>query len=255
MKGLRDKVIIVAGGASGIGAATAKRLGTEGAIVVVGDINATDAEKTAIEIESAGGRAMPFSFDLSIEESCADLVSATVREYGGVDGLFNVAADLRPEIFGRDTNVVDVPLDVWQRTLDVNLTGYFYTCRHVIPRLLERGGGAIVNTSTGLVLSGDPERVSYGASKAALLALTRHIASRWGKQGIRSNSIAPGLVLTDLALNMISLEEQEHVASMLRSPRHGKPEDIAAMATFLLSEDAEWINGQLHLVNGGYGLG
>jgi NAD(P)-dependent dehydrogenase (short-subunit alcohol dehydrogenase family) len=255
MRGLRDKVVIVAGGASGIGAATAKRLSTEGATVVVGDINAAGAEKTATEIESAGGRAMPLSFDLSIEESCAELISATVGEYGGVDGLFNVGADLRPEIFGRDTNVVDVPLEVWRRTLDVNLTGYFSTCKYVIPQLLERGGGAIVNTATGLVLSGDPERVSYGASKAGLLALTKHIASRWGKQGIRSNLVAPGLVLTELALAQISLEEREFVASMLRSPRHGKPEDIAAMATFLLSEDAEWINGQLHLVNGGFGLG
>jgi NAD(P)-dependent dehydrogenase (short-subunit alcohol dehydrogenase family) len=255
MKGLRDKVVIVAGGASGIGAATAKRLSAEGATVVVGDINATGAKTTATEIESAGGRAMPFSFDLSIEESCAELVSATVREYGGVDGLFNVGADLRQEVFGSDTNVVDVPLEVWQRTLDVNLTGYFNTCRYVIPQLLERGGGAIVNTTTGLVLSGDPERVSYGASKAGLLALTKHIASRWGKQGIRSNLVAPGLVLTDVGLNQIPLEMRESIGAMLRSPRHGKPEDIAAMATFLLSEDAEWINGQLHLVNGGYGLG
>jgi NAD(P)-dependent dehydrogenase (short-subunit alcohol dehydrogenase family) len=255
MKGLRDKVVIVAGGASGIGAATAKRLSEEGATVVVGDINASGAEKTATEIESAGGRAMPLSFDLSIEESCAELVSATVREYGGVDGLFNVGADLRPEIFGNDTNVVDVPLEVWQRTLDVNLTGYFNTCRYVIPQLLERGGGAIVNTTTGLVLTGDPERVSYGASKAGLISLTKHIASRWGKQGIRSNLVAPGLVLTDVGLNQIPLEFRESIASMLRSPRHGKPEDIAAMATFLLSEDAEWINGQIHLVNGGYGLG
>jgi NAD(P)-dependent dehydrogenase (short-subunit alcohol dehydrogenase family) len=125
----------------------------------------------------------------------------------------------------------------------------------VIPQLLERGGGAIVNTTTGLVLSGDPERVSYGASKAGLLALTKHIASRWGKQGIRSNLVAPGLVLTDVGLNQIPLEMRESIGAMLRSPRHGKPEDIAAMATFLLSEDAEWINGQLHLVNGGYGLG
>jgi len=255
VKGLRDKVVIVAGGGSGIGAATAKRLSTEGATVVVGDINLAGAEKIAAEIESAGGKATPFSFDLSKEESCADLISAAVREYGGVDGLFNVGADLRKETFGRDTNVVDVPVEVWQRTLNVNLTGYFFTCRYVIPELLERGGGAIVNTTTGLVLSGDPQRVSYGASKAGMLALTKHIASRWGKQGIRANLVAPGLVLTDLALAQISKEEQEAVASALRSPRHGKPEDIAAMATFLLSEDAEWINGQLHLVNGGYGLG
>nr|WP_180166560.1 SDR family oxidoreductase [Stenotrophomonas sp. SbOxS2]NYT99409.1 SDR family oxidoreductase [Stenotrophomonas sp. SbOxS2] len=255
MKGLKDKVIVVAGGGSGIGAVTAARLGSEGATVVVGDISGTGAEKTAAAIQAAGGRALPVTFDLSVEESCADLISSAVSEFGGIDGLFNVGADLRNEVFGRDTDIVDVPVEVWQRTLDVNLTGYFFTCRYAIPRFLERGGGSIVNTMTGLALSGDPTRVSYGVSKAGLLAMTKHIASRWGKQGIRANLVAPGFVLTELALAQVPREEQEAIASALRSPRHGRPEDIAAMVTFLLSGEGEWINGQLHLVNGGVGLG
>jgi NAD(P)-dependent dehydrogenase (short-subunit alcohol dehydrogenase family) len=155
---------------------------------------------------------------------------------------------------GRDTNVVDVPIDVWHRSLAVNLTGYFYTCRHVIPRLLERGGGAIVNTISGLVLNGDPNRVSYGASKAGSLALTRHIASRWGREGIRCNLVAPGFVTTDNALSRIPDDEQQRLSAMIRSPRFGRPEDIAAMVAFLLSDDGEWINGQVHAVNGGTGL-
>lgn len=254
MRGLQGKVVVVAGGGSGIGAATSTRLAEEGATVVVGDLNAAGAESTAASIEAAGGTATAVQFDIADEDSCAQLMSRAVQAHGGIDGLFNVAGDVGERTLGRDTNVVDVPVEVWQRSLDVNLTGYFFTCRHAIPLLLERGGGAIVNTISGLVLNGDRERVSYGASKAGLLALTRHVATRWGREGIRCNLVAPGMVHTANALSRIPAEEQERIEAMLRSPRFGRPEDIAAMVAFLLSEDSEWINGQLHVVNGGTGL-
>lgn len=254
MRGLADKVAVVAGGGSGIGAATALRLAEEGASVVVGDLNPDGARVTAAGIVEGGGRAIPVEFDIADEASCAELIAAGAREYGGIDGLFNVAADVSEANLGRDTDVVDVPLDVWHRSLAVNLTGTFFMCRHGIPALLERGGGAIVNTISGLVLNGDPKRVSYGASKAGLLALTRHIASRWGREGIRCNVVAPGFVTTDNSESRIPPEEQARLAEMVRSPRFGRAEDIAATVAFLLSDDGEWINGQLHVVNGGTGL-
>jgi NAD(P)-dependent dehydrogenase (short-subunit alcohol dehydrogenase family) len=254
VRGLKDKVIVVAGGGSGIGRSAALRLADEGARIVVGDLNATGTREVGDAIASAGGSGVGFEFDIADEQSCTALIDAAVGEYGGVDGLFNVAADVSEHNLGRDTNVVDVPIDVWHRSLAVNLTGYFYTCRHVIPRLLERGGGAIVNTISGLVLNGDPNRVSYGASKAGSLALTRHIASRWGREGIRCNLVAPGFVTTDNALSRIPDDEQQRLSAMIRSPRFGRPEDIAAMVAFLLSDDGEWINGQVHAVNGGTGL-
>ncbi|MCP9964930.1 SDR family NAD(P)-dependent oxidoreductase [Actinomadura madurae] len=172
----------------------------------------------------------------------------------GIDGLFNVAADLSADTLGRDADLLSVPVEVWHRSLAVNLTGYFYTARHAVPRLLERGGGAIVNTISGLVLNGDRGRVSYGASKSGLLAMSKHIATRWGKEGIRCNVVAPGMVLTDNSMAMIGEQERAAVLEMLRSPRFGEPEDIAAAVTFLLSEDGSWINGQVLPVNGGTGL-
>ncbi|MGW3984447.1 SDR family NAD(P)-dependent oxidoreductase [Streptomyces mirabilis] len=255
MRGIKDKVVIIAGGGSGIGAETARRLAEEGARLVVGDIAADRAAAVAQEVRDGGGDATSCHLDITQEDSCAELVATAVKTYGQVNGLFNVAADTSQETMGRDTTVVDVPLEVWRRSLDVNLTGYFLTARHTIPALLEAGGGAIVNTLSGLVLYGDPNRVSYGASKAGLMALTKHIAIRWGKENIRCNIVAPGLVLTEKSTALNSPQYRAEVLGLIRSPRFGKAEDIAAATTFLLSDDAEWINGQVLPVNGGRGLG
>ncbi len=254
MRGLTAKIIIVAGGASGIGAATARRLAEEGAHVMVGDIDGDGAAKIAAEIEEQGGRAAAHRFDISDDEACASLVAATVDTLGGVDGLFNVAADLSAGTLGRDTDLLDVPLEVWRRTLDVNLTGYFLTARHAIPAMLQRGGGAIVNTISGLVLYGDPSRPAYGSAKSGLVAMSKHIATRWGKEGITCNVVAPGLVLTENSMKVNAEDYRAKVFEMLRSPRFGRPEDIAAAVAFLLSADGEWINGQVLPVNGGTGL-
>lgn len=254
MRGLSERVVIVAGGASGIGAATARRLADEGANVMVGDVNVDGAEHVADGIRQRGGRATVHEFDIADEAACASLVAATVDAFGGVDGLFNVAADLSTNTLGRDADLVETPLDVWRRSLEVNLTGYFLTARHAIPAMLARGGGAIVNTISGLVLNGDRGRVSYGASKSGLLALSKHIATRWGKENIRCNVVAPGMVLTENSKTMISDAERAAVFEMLRSPRFGTPDDIAAAVAFLLSEDGSWINGQVLPVNGGTGL-
>ncbi len=255
MRGLTDKVVIVAGGASGIGAATARRLAEEGAAVMVGDIDAAGAEKVAGSIRECGGRAVAQRFDLADESTCAALVAATVDAFGGVDGLFNVGADLSPATLGRDTDLLEVPVEVWQRALDVDLSGYFRTARHVVPALVERGGGAIVNTISGLVLYGEATRVSYGTAKSGLLALSKHIALRWGKQNVRCNVVAPGLVLTENAMGANSEEYRAMVLERIPSPRLGRVDDIAAAVAFLLSDDAEWINGQVLPVNGGRGLG
>lgn len=254
MRGLTDKIVIVAGGASGIGAAATRRLVDEGAAVMVGDLNEEGAEKLAAELREIGGRVAACGFNIADDESCASLVAATVEAFGGVDGLFNVAADLSPRTFGRDGDLLEVPLDVWRQSLEVNLTGYFLTARHALPVMLARGGGAIVNTISGRMLNGDPTLVAYGSSKSGVIALSKHIATRWGKQGIRCNVVAPGFVLTEVAQKTTSAESQAAIFEMLRSPRFGRPEDIAAAVSFLLSADGEWINGQVLPVNGGTGL-
>jgi NAD(P)-dependent dehydrogenase (short-subunit alcohol dehydrogenase family) len=259
MRGLTDKVIVVAGGASGIGAATAHRLGAEGAKVVVGDLNLEGAEKTAAEIEANGGTALPCRYDASIEESIRDLIEFAVTEFGGLDGLHNNAADLSPDIITKDSDAVTVPLEVWHRTLTVNLTGYLLGIRYAIPRLLERGGGSIVNTSSGAAFCGEPVRVSYGVSKAGIGALTRHVASAFGKQGIRCNAVAPGYVplesmkkLTEETFGVDADVIMNEVLATVRAPRLGDPEDVAGMVAFLLSDDGQWITGQIYGVDGGW---
>jgi len=140
---------------------------------------------------------------------------------------------------------------VWQRTFAVNLLGPALGCKHAIPRLLERGGGAIVNTSSAAGKVGDLTRSAYGASKAALESLTRHVATQYGKRGIRCNAIAPGVIATPaLAANVppaqIALYERSHL-----TPRLGRPEDVAAAVVFLASDDGAFVTGQTLRVDGG----
>jgi NAD(P)-dependent dehydrogenase (short-subunit alcohol dehydrogenase family) len=146
MRGIRDKVFVVAGGATGIGAATARRLADEGACVAIGDINMSGAATAAKQITEAGGRAIAVEFDLADTESVQHLIDRTIDEYGAIHGLHNVGADLSEHNIGRDTTILDTDMEVWQRTLDVNLMGYVRTIRAVLPQLLAGGGGSIVNT-------------------------------------------------------------------------------------------------------------
>ena len=254
MRGLTDTVVVVAGGGSGIGAATARRLGDEGAAVVVGDLNGENAELVAAEVRDAGGRALAFQFDISDDHSVSALVAAAVCEYGGLDHLHANAADLSPDTIGRDTDAVTVPLDVFDRTLEVNLRGHLLCTRHALPAMLERGGGAIVYTSSAAGHIGEPERPSYAAAKAGINSLARHVASRWGRAGIRANTVAPGLVVTPAMAETIAPEFKEYALGVGRSPRLGRPDDIAAMVAYLMSDDAEWINGQVISVDGGASL-
>jgi NAD(P)-dependent dehydrogenase (short-subunit alcohol dehydrogenase family) len=251
MRGLSDKVVVVAGGGSGIGAATARRLGAEGAAVVVGDLLGDNADAVASDVRDAGGRAIAVQFDIADDASVAALVAAAVAEYGGLDAMHANAADLSPDTIGRDSNALEVPLEVFDHTLDVNLRGHLLCTRHALPHLLERGGGTLVYTSSAAGHIGEPERPSYAASKAGINSLVRHVASHWGRQGIRANSIAPGLVVTDAMETTLAPEFREYALGVGRSPRLGRPDDIAGMVAFLVSDDGEWVNGQVLSVDGG----
>jgi NAD(P)-dependent dehydrogenase (short-subunit alcohol dehydrogenase family) len=251
MRGLNGKSILIAGGATGIGAATAVRLAEEGAKVVIGDVNKDGADATAQRIRDAGGEATVHFCDISDDGACRDLVAAAVSDYGRLDGVFNVAADMTPEVVRKDTTLTEVPVEVWKRTLDVNLTGYFLVLRHAIPVLLEAGGGAIVNTLSGLAFYGSSSLAAYQVGKMGLTAMNRHVAEVWGRDGIRCNGVAPGLMLTETALAGLSEEQLAEIRALQRSPRPGRAEDIASATAFLLSEDAEFINGQVLMVTGG----
>ena len=256
MKGLSGRVVVVAGAASGIGAASARRLAAEGASVVVGDIHLDGAEHTARAIAATGGTAIAVEYDQSDEDSVAGLIAHAVERFGGLDGLHANAADLRPEIFGRDVDVLGMDVAVWERTLRVNLIGYALLIRAAVPHLLARGAGAIVCTTTtgGSPPIGRSSPVAYISSKAGVNALCRHVASRWGQDGIRCNAVAPGVVVTDAAKALMSDEYFAELRAATRSPRLGEPEDIASAVAFLLSDEGAWVNGQVWGVNGGMAL-
>jgi NAD(P)-dependent dehydrogenase (short-subunit alcohol dehydrogenase family) len=150
--------------------------------------------------------------------------------------------------------VVDVDLGVFDQTIAVNLRGHFLVTRHAIPLLLERGGGALAYTSSAASYIGEPERVSYGISKAGINALVRHVASRWGREGIRANAIAPGMIVHEKLAEYFGEAGLEAAKANLRSDRHGKVDDIAAMVAFLMSDDGSWVSGQVYGVDGGLHL-
>jgi len=248
MKGLDDKVILLAGGAGGIGTATAERLASEGAAVVIGDINADEARDVARRISERGGRAVAVELDIGDIDSVKAFVDTGIRTFGGIDGLHANAALLA--IQHLDLDAVEIDLDIWDKLLQVDLTGYFYCTRAVVPHMLERGGGSIVYMSSAAAFIGEGERLAYAVSKAGVNALMRHVVTRWGKQGIRANSIAPGLVVTPttekLGPDFLDLQRQ-----VTPSPRLGRGEDIASMVALLMSEEGEWVLGQVIGVNGG----
>lgn len=254
MRGLKDKVAVVAGGAGGIGTATSVRLGEEGCCVVVGDLNAEAAWVVAEQITAAGGQAVSVRVDISDEQSVNEMVALAASTYGGVDILHANAADLSPGTLGRDSNALEIDLDAFDRTLAVNLRGHLLCTRAALPELLKRGGGALVYTSSGAAFMGEPERPSYAISKSGINALVRHVASKWGRKHVRANAVAPGLVLTEGPRSVLSEDFMKLALRGTRSWRLGEPEDIAAMVAFLASSDGEWINGQVLSVDGGASL-
>jgi NAD(P)-dependent dehydrogenase (short-subunit alcohol dehydrogenase family) len=263
MRGLQDKVIVVAAGGTGatdgtshgasIGGATARRLAQEGALVVVGDINEPSAQRTVELIEAEGGKAVAHQFDAGEDDQIKSLMDRAVAEFGGIDGGHYNAMDMSAATLGVDGqhDLLTLPLEAWQRTLDVGLTGMLLAARHSIPAMLERGGGSFVATVSGAVYAGEPIRVAYATTKTGMTAIVRHIASRWGREGIRANAVAPGLVPGQAMLDGLPEEGKARMLKMARSDRIGTADDIASMVTFLLSDDGSWVTAQVISVDGG----
>lgn len=248
---LKDKAIIVIGSGTGIGAATVRRLAAEGARVCAADINLPAAQAVAAEIAEAGGDAFAVAIDIADEASVNTAIAAAVERLGGLDGAHINAADLR--VIFQDSDALDVDMAVFDRTLTVNLRGHMLCTRAVLPHLLKRGGGSIVYTTSTAADAGEATRPSYAVSKSGLNALMRHVASRWGREGITANCVAPGFVITAEmeAGGQVPKDFLDYAQAQTPSTRLGRSEDIAAMAALLLSEDGRWINGQVCNVSGG----
>jgi NAD(P)-dependent dehydrogenase (short-subunit alcohol dehydrogenase family) len=244
---LKDRVAIVTGGGGGIGAAVAKRLVEEGARVAIADLFEDSARRAA---EPLGDAAIAVQFDAADPASVQAMVERTVSHFGRLDILHNNAALTDPERQQYDTNAVDIPYEIWNATMSVNVGGYLLGCKYAIPHMIAGGGGAIVNTASGSGVMGDLARIAYGSSKAAIIALTKYVATQHGRQNIRCNAIAPGVVLTE-ALAKTAPGLKEIIARHVLTPRFGTPEDIAGLVAYLVSDEAGYITGECIAINGG----
>lgn len=244
-----DKVVVVLGGAQGIGAATVKRLSQEGARVVIGDINEDDGKKLA---ESLGSDAALFQpTNLTDKESLISLVQSAEQHFGGLDCLVNLASIGHP---GDRGDIVQTDDDLIDLFMGVNLRGFYITCKEAIPLMQKRGGGSIVLVSSmaGQHGGGMSTMPMYGMCKAAISALGRHIAAAYGKHNIRCNSVAPGTTMTDMVrAHSHALPNFDLMLELTPSPQYAEPEDIAGVISFLLSNDARHVNAQSICADGG----
>jgi NAD(P)-dependent dehydrogenase (short-subunit alcohol dehydrogenase family) len=177
------------------------------------------------------------------------LIGFAVGQFGRLDILHNNAGYVGADL-AQDTSVTDIPIELWEKTMAINLRAYFIGARFAIPHMVRAGGGVIINTASGSAFVGDLARVAYGVSKAGIVALTKYIATQHAAEGIRCNAIAPGLIMTQ-AFTKSGQSNLEPFMKQILSKRVGKPEDIAAAVAYLASSEADYITGTVLHVDGG----
>jgi NAD(P)-dependent dehydrogenase (short-subunit alcohol dehydrogenase family) len=251
MDRLGGKAAVVTGGGGGIGGASARALARAGASVLVVDIDEGAARSVAEDIRQVGGVAEWFGADLADEAQVVAAVDAAASAFGRLDVLHNNAALTDSDFLRADTDVTELSVDVWERTMSVNLRSQMLTCKHAIPEMVRGGGGSIVNMSSGASLKGDRTRTAYGVSKAGVNALTLYVATSHGKQGIRANAILPGLVITNAVRAHLDESLLAGLGKATLTPSVGQPDDVADVVVFLASDESRYITGQLIAVDGG----
>ncbi len=250
-----QRVALVTGAARGIGRAIAVRLAAEGAHVVVSDVDAAGAEETAEAIRGTGQQADGAWLDVTDADSRTATITATCEQHGPIDILVNNAGIFTAQ------QPLEVSLASWRRTFAVNTEALFFCCQEVLPIMVERGYGRIVNLSSIAAKVGNPTMIAYNASKAAVMAITRNLGVAFAREGVTVNCVLPGIVDTPMWEDL-----NENVGPMLGYPRGtlmedrahtipvgrvGRPADVAAVVAFLASEDAGYMTGQSINVTGG----
>ena len=246
MLNLSGKVAFVTGGASGIGEAASLMLAKQGAAVAVVDLNLEAAQKVVDQITSNGGKAIALVADVSNDAEVAKAVSDTVAQLGGLNIAVNNAG-----IGGDIAPTADQTVAGWNKVISINLDGVFYCMRNQIPAMLKSGGGSIINIASILGQVGFANSAAYVAAKHGVVGLSKSAALEYAIQGIRVNSVGPGFIKTPL-LGALPPEALEPIAQMHAVKRLGESEEVAALITFLASDDASFITGNYYAVDGGY---
>jgi NAD(P)-dependent dehydrogenase (short-subunit alcohol dehydrogenase family) len=242
---LSGRVAVITGGASGIGLATARRLASEGARVVVADLDADAGKRAASEVEG-----LFVATDVTDPDAVERLFSLAHSEYGSVDIAFNNAGISPPD----DDSILTTGLDAWRRVQEVNLTSVYLCCKAAIPYMQCQGKGSIINTASFVaVLGSATSQISYTASKGGVLALSRELGVQFAREGIRINALCPGPVNTPLLSELFAADPERAARRLVHVPigRFAEASEIAAAVAFLASDDASFITASTFLVDGG----
>ena len=243
---MEGKIALVTGGAGGIGSAICRLFASEGAKVVVADVDSGRGEGVVAEIRGSGGDAVYMDLDVTKEEDWERAVAATVECFGGLNVLVNNAGAYSPEL------VADTPLETWERVMAVNATGTFLGSKHAIPEMKRSGGGSIVNMSSGAGIVGNADGTAYGPAKGAIRILTKTTAHQYAREGIRANSIHPGPIDTPmLHAQTRELAEKGDAIGNIPMGRIGTPEEIAYGALYLASDESSYVTGIELPIDGG----
>jgi NAD(P)-dependent dehydrogenase (short-subunit alcohol dehydrogenase family) len=245
---LADKMIVITGGATGIGAAAAEVYAQHGATVVIADINTTAAEATVRRIHELGGETQFIRTDVGRPADIRALIDQVHSRYQRIDVLHNNAA-----CFDGECPLADTTLEQWEKVIDVNLRSIFLSCHATIPLMLRQGGGVIINTASVLSAVGASNFAAYIASKGGIAQLTRSIAVDYGRQGIRANALCPGITASEIAQKTLdNTASRDALVAKTVLGRVASPREIANAALFLASDESSYVTGTCLFVDGGW---
>lgn len=250
MNQLKGKAAIVTGAGGGLGRAICQTLAAQGALVIAADLNLARAEDVASQLTKEGMRAQAIASDVRKEDDIRQLITRALSAFGHLDILINNACMSDPAIAAGDINLLTLEPGVWDEIMAVNARGPMLACKHAIPAMTD--GGSIVNIVSVQALLGYDFFFAYGASKAALIALTRYVATAFGRRGIRCNAVAPGTIPHERLRAVMPQDALDDVLKHQLLPMSGEARDIAEAVAYLAGPAAKFVTGQILTVDGGY---